>query len=290
MAAGYLSTLAFATCFLAALAVLAVEPPLSHSRTLAAGLLLLGAGGAAHPLFMVWAVAVLAPALLLVAVAGRRHDGVRVGGPVRAVVIGAVVTAAAVAATGGMHASALEYSRDGMLKQTGLSPLSIPFHQDKLVIALPFLAIALASALLALSCRRRAAGWWHGRYSEPGLPPATAVFAVWIAGTLASALLLGLGVAVPAQRLAIFCLPLPMLAAIGAAEILRPRPSGWTRGSAAGRLLHVAAAMLVVGFAIALGFQGWRVEAGGSTVSHESLLVERWLRRPSRWRRRARRW
>src|SRR5262249_4535415 len=69
----------------------------------------------------------------------------------------------------------------------------------------------------------------------------------------------------------------PMLAAIGAAELLLPQraaPRATLKG-AVRRRAAVAAAMLVVGFAAALGIQGWRVEAQGSIASRDSLQVER---------------
>jgi len=273
LAAGYLSTLIFTAEFLAAM-VLIVRAR-SRPNAVAAGLLL-GAGGASHPLFMLWALATVAPALLVVAIVRRWAARVFLIRAITSIVIGVGATAVTILVTGGLHPNALEFSRDGMLKPVGLGSLSVSFHQDKMMAAAPFFAVSMVSACLCITRSRRFVRWARGAPSAAGVF-VSGVTATWVGGTLIAAALLLLSVPAPAQRLVIFCLPLSMLAAVGAAAVFRPdapsRSSSPAR--AAGRRVLVAAAMLVVWIGIGLAAIGWWAESKSSTVSTQSLGIER---------------
>jgi hypothetical protein len=273
LAAGYLSTLMFAAEFLAAMVLIVRD-----RSTLAAGAagLLLGAAGAAHPLFMVWTIAVIVPALVAVRLWARPSSRAFMARALASLVIGGLVTGLAVVVTGGLHAGALEFSRDGMLKSVGLGSLSLPFHREKMLLAAPFFLFSAACACLSLTCRARLSRWWSGPREAPRLF-AGGVAVAWVGGTLLAGVLLLLSVPAPAQRLVIFCLPLPMLAGIGAAAVLKPRPAGaeMAASTSRARRVMVALAMLAIWLGVGIAAQGWLVEAKGSVVSRHTLLVER---------------
>jgi len=266
LAAGYVSTLVFAAEFLAALTVLAMES--SRRSTVIAGLLL-GAAGSAHPLFMAWAVCMAIPALigcLLVSTRSRASAPFAAG----ALATGAGLTVVALVATGGLHAQALEFSGDQMLKATNLGGEVVAFHQMKMYDGLPFFLLCAFAALPSLHLLGRAKVWLSHERSTAAIFP-IAVLIVWLVSTLVAIPVLAAGIPVPAQRLVIFCLPLPMLAAVGVTSIVR-RPAGDTGSATSWRRRGlIAGALFAAWVVVAIAVVGWSSEARYS-VSEASAL------------------
>ena len=237
---GYFSTLAFGACFVAALAVLAHGADRPHAATALVAGVLLGAGGAAHPQFLLVGGAILCGAAVALAIFGPTRVPGR-GGSLRGIEgTGAVTVAGALAVgagltglgtlAGGPGGSTLDTSRDAAMRRLGLDALVTRSFTAVLYRYFPWWRTAIVLPLAALGL---------GRPRPDGRPAATLFWGAtvtWVLITAAgvAALLAGLGV--PGQRLAAFCLPLPLLAAIG----LRRR---WTRlfpargGAAAGGAL-----------------------------------------------------
>jgi hypothetical protein len=267
---GYLSTLAFLTPFLAALAVLAMAAGRrSNAPTLAAGVLLVAAG-LSHPLFLALAGGVslgVAAALLPAARAARSR-----GDPLRETMLGRLTLAWTVAlpiiwlslaASGAATRSGggVDTSRDAVLRRTHLGPLLKASYLRKLRHDVPWwrAAPAIGMAMTALPLWP---AWQEGpehAADDPVQRERTAAFwgamGIWLVITLGGLALLITGVAAaPGQRLIIVCLPLPILAGLGLAAV-RLRSSALT----------VAA--------IALGAALFAVTIGSAWVSNQPLAT-----------------
>jgi hypothetical protein len=116
LAAGYLANLAFAALFLAAGTALAMATP----RATLAAALLLGAAGLAHPLFLLLGLAILA----VTAGLAWRSDRAEVRRLAAAAAgAGGLVGAAALALLAGPGPPSVVTSRDGLLREAGLTDL-----------------------------------------------------------------------------------------------------------------------------------------------------------------------
>jgi len=247
---GYLSTLAFGEMFVAALAVLA-DTLIAEDRPwrpATAAAVLIGAAGLAHALFLFLAAAVLAGALTILFPSWwrSRHEVplLRSGfGQVAASSFGGLAAAGGglVLAAGG-PAFVLDTSRDALLRRIHLPSLVTNSYLRKLHHDFPWWrTLAVAALALTTATRRR-----------PRLPRSEAArlawgaLAAWLAVTIGAVVLLFAGVAAPAQRLAAFCLPLPVLAATGLHRALQGH--GVRRAlAAAGVVLFVVVAWLAWG-------------------------------------------
>lgn len=259
---GYFSTLAFGALFLAALACLSEGLESRARRPMVGASFLLGTAGLVHPQFLalgavliLGAVAALLPGTQRDLVAGEAFVRTSVGRITLASVGGLVITAlgvgAAALAGGNGPALAVDTSRDALLRRTGLTRMVRESYQQKLLHDFPW---HRAAAFLGLALIPLGAGCPDGR---PVLSPRSdrqkmfwGVLLIWLVVTAASVIALLAGLAVPGQRLAAFCLPLPVLAAVGLVGIRRKG-----RGPRAGRAAIWVAAGL--GVFIAAAWLGW---------------------------------
>ncbi len=260
MVAGYLSTLAFGSMFVAALAALAVGVRTPGWRPIAAGALLLAAAGLSHLLFLGLATAVVGGAVLAMMPASLRAHregtailGTAAGRVAAAAMGGALLAGAGFVAVGG-GSSVPDTSRDSVLRRAGLEKLLAASYRRKLRHDFPWyraeaVILAALSPLAGLWTREAPGGGvrariraWFERTESQRLLLWGAVFA-WLMVTILGVVALFAGRASPGQRLAAFCLPVPILGTIGLARL---RPVG--RG-----LLTIAAA---TAFAV-VGWMAW---------------------------------
>ncbi|CAN5172559.1 hypothetical protein BH20ACT24_BH20ACT24_01750 [soil metagenome] len=235
LVAGYFSTLAFGALFLAALALLALTLRARGGwREVVAVALLLGAAGLAHPLFVPLALGVMAGGLVALAPAWRRDRALglkwtgRGATRVAAAALGGLaVTVVGLPLVGVSAAVTLDTSRDAVLRRLGLGHLVTESFQRKLRNDFPWWR---AVSVVGLALAPFAPTGWGGRGAprrKDGDGPASressqdsgrlfwGLMLAWVALTVISVLALLAGVPAPGQRLAAFCLPLPLLASIG---------------------------------------------------------------------------
>jgi len=265
MVAGYLSTVAFGSMFLAVLTVLATATRVGRWSAVVAGAGLLAAAGLSHLLFLALAAAVLAGAI--VALVPLSIQRVRSGSsPART-----PAAQVAWAAAGGGALAMLGYaaiggglpppdtSRDSILRRAGLGDLLRTSYRRKLRHDFPWyrLLVVTAAALCPLALRPTVdrertveRGSRHRLFTarlaqaDPGRLVLWGSLASWLLVTVGGVAALVAGLAAsPGQRLAAFCLPLPILGAIGLAM---PR-------STRGRALSAAAAVVFV----VVGWLAW---------------------------------
>jgi hypothetical protein len=267
LAPGFYSTLAFGAAFLAGLASLTEGLDGRSWWPVGAAAGLFAAAGLSHVLFLVLAAAALGGGLLALVPLSRR--AVAAGGtwsvsPAGKVVAAAAGGAALVTAGLGLEGSLAQVlragsetpvtARDTILRRTGLSSLVRTSYRRKLVHDFPWYraVVLLGTGLLPFA--------WPGprRALDPrsGRRPARRWFFVgavgaWLVFTLGGIAALIVGLGSPGQRLAAFCLPLPMLGGIGVWHILGAR-----RGSRAGRVVLV---LVVLGYG-AVAWMAWNNE------------------------------
>jgi hypothetical protein len=257
MVAGYLSTLAYGAVLMAALACLVhglagAGPGRGREGRVAAAAVLVGASGLMHLQFLALTAVALAGAGIALLPAWRRDAALGIAFGDRALarvatagVGGAVVAAAGFLATrsgtGGLPR--LDTSRDAFLRRTHVRPSLAESYRRKLHHDFPWYRVATLGAL-SLTPLLPAA-----RRPRPPLPQAQdrvrflwGVVVAWLAVTLGSVVLLVFGVLAPAQRLAAFCLPVPILGAVGLARLRANRAGGRSAVGVAG----AAAVFLVV--------------------------------------------
>jgi hypothetical protein len=258
MVSGYLSTLAFGTAFVAALAVAAERadrPGGLDAGTMATIAGLVAAAGLFHLQFLVFAGAVAAGVVIALAPAARRDmaagrpasrtAAARVAGAMAA---GAALAVAGFAAVGGgPHAP--ETSRDAVLRRAGLGGSLVKSYRRKLLHDFPWFRALTTAGLAATALRgsfpprlRALRGRWFETRDLRALILAGAV-ASWLIVTIAAVVALRLGIGAPGQRLAAFCLPLPILAAMGLARLVGARRAL----AAAGVVLFVVVGWLAWG-------------------------------------------
>lgn len=222
---GYLSTLAFGTAFVGMLALLAEGFGRADRRSVVGAAMLLGAAGLAHPVFLALAGAVIGGGLLALAPATRRElalgaslSSTGAGRVLAASVGGVAVTAAGVGATALAPTDgprlAVDTSRDAVLRRTGLGAAFTETYHRKLIHDFPWYRAAVAiaapsTALFAAKVPREGAAFFWG------------TMIAWAAVTVVAVLALVVGIRVPGQRLAIFCLAIPALAAVGLGRLPR---------------------------------------------------------------------
>lgn len=258
MVAGYLSTLAFGTAFVAALAVAAKRTdPADHPgpRAVAAIAALVAAAGLFHLLFLAFAAAVGAGIVVALAPAARRDmaGGSPASRTAAARVAGAMAAGAALAVAGfvavGGGPPGPETSRDAILRRARLGGSLVNSYRRKLLHDFPWYRALTTVGLAATglwgsspprlrAMRRR---WSESRDLGPVI--LAGAMASWLIVSLGAVVALRLGIGAPGQRLAAFCLPLPILAAIGLARLMTARPAL----AAAGVVLFVVVGWLAWG-------------------------------------------
>jgi hypothetical protein len=227
---GYLSTLAFGTAFVGMLALAAVGLGRADRRTVVGAAILLGAAGLAHPVFLALAGVVIGGGLLALVPATRRQlaegnalSSTGAGRVLAASVGGVAVTAAGVGATAFASTDgprlAVDTSRDAVLRRTGLGGAFTETYRRKLLHDFPWYraVVTIAAPLTALFARRA---------QRDGSAFFWGTMIAWAGVTVVAVLALLVGIRVPGQRLAIFCLAIPALAAVGLRRIGRPLLAG----------------------------------------------------------------
>jgi hypothetical protein len=260
LVAGYLSTLAFGMFLVATLAVLAsdlrrgeAEGPNARSTPLAVGLF--AAAGLCHPLFLLLGWVVLAGCVVALLPAWRRDAtaGIpwtrrgltRISG---AALGGGLVTIATLPLMFG--AVGLETSRDAVLRRLGLGDRVTESYQRKLRDDFSWYRAVVVLGLAALPfVRRRSDRPSPGQRLSLGGTPTDSeslfwgALVAWLVATAVGVVGLLVGVALPGHRLALFCLPLPLLAAMGLARVRDSH--GANRGVVALGVLSAAAFLAV---------------------------------------------
>ncbi len=227
LAAGYLANLAFAAAFLAAGALLA-----SGGRRSAAGAAaLLGAGGLAHPLFLLVGVAILGLTAALV----WREDR---AGAARAALAGlgggALAGAGLLAAMAGPAPLGVDTSKDGFLRRAGLIAELRDAYRDRFLQRWARY-VQWASVPLAVAGLGRTGGFLGPFLAAWGL-----LTAVGVTVSLATGL-------APADRFVTFGFVVPILSALGLLRLraaLRGRPV-LAAVAAGGLLLAMLAGSLI---------------------------------------------
>jgi len=258
---GYLSTLAFGTLFIAALACLSEGLEEGDWRPIAAACILLGAAGLAHPQFLLlgWALVLgglvaLVPPMNRGLANGERFARTSVGRVVLAGGGGLMVTAVGVGAAalaGGIGPGlTVDTSRDGVLRRTGLSRMVRDSYREKLVHDFPWHRAA-AFPGLALTALAGCGETRRARHSRgDGRNLFWGVLIAWLVVTAGAVIALLLGLPVPGQRLAAFCLPLPALAAVGLSRVHE-------RFRARGGKVAVVALAVGLGLFLVPAWLGW---------------------------------
>jgi hypothetical protein len=266
---GYFATLFFGTCFVAGLALIVEGLDRAGWFPLAASVGLLGAAGLGHPVFLLFGSAViLGGAVALIPSSRRaraagvpllRTPAVRSGLPVLGA---AAVAAGGLAAVGVGLSPGLDTSRDAFLRRLGRSPVVLLSYRNQLFLHLPaFTGFTFGAAVMA-GPALEAAGDEGCRKPRDGKRFFWGVLFTWLATTLAAIALLVLRFDVPGHRMVLFCVPLPVILAVGVSSLLRsdlerslPPHQGRKRLGRGSFLMaaHVFAVLLLV----AAGWYGW---------------------------------
>jgi hypothetical protein len=241
LVAGFFSTLAFSAIFLAGLTCLVWSLVHEERRTVAGAGVLIGAAGLAHPIFMVLGGALIIGGLLGLASGGppphwrgRIQESIRK--PLPAVLIAIAAVVVGLAFMGGLRAG-IPTSADGLLRSLGLHDFLVSAHRERLINLLPpfLVASALAAFLMPSAYRTGRASTTTTVSLHANTKEATrfliGMFGAWAAVTVVGAVLLFMRVGVPAQRLVMFGLFSPAIAAIAVSRLLR---SQWGRFLLAG--------------------------------------------------------
>ncbi len=261
LADGYLSTFAFLTAFVAALACMASsltttdasadgaapDARRANAPVVCAAALILAAG-LAHPLLLGLAGAVVAGGIVaLLPIAAR---ALRRGAPLRSTgaarvgaggLAGAILVPGGLALSGGFAGSAVVTSRDAILRNAGRSSLLRSSYTRKLThdFAWYRVLVVLGLAATPLLGRKEAGAAWRTERARFLWGAAIA----WVAAAGAGVAVLLAGTSVPGQRLAATCLALPLLAGVGLAAMWRrPRAGAWRVAAAAGAVLFLVLA------------------------------------------------
>jgi hypothetical protein len=228
---GYFSTLAFAALFLAGLTCVVDGLIEKRKWTAISGGVLMGTAGLAHPIFLGVGLVWVAGGLLGIALGGDLSAGarrLRMSGSSVMIAIGVALALSFVglAVTGGLRPGA-PTSADRLLREVGLGELLVTAFRRRLIVVLPpFLVVSAVAAILVA-----ATGEWRTSWREPrirldprrdqGVRFLWGMFAFWAAATMVAAILLLLRVDLPAQRLVMFALFAPAIAAVPLSRELR---------------------------------------------------------------------
>jgi hypothetical protein len=252
---GYLSTLAFAAAFVAALACMAAvlpgtgaRPPqhdASHGvRAFAAGALILTAG-VAHPLFLTLAGGVVVAGVLALLPAAIRaaKDGTPLwrSGAARiaaAALAGIALTPAGLLLSGGFDGTTVDTSRDAFVRRAGVGSLrssylhklshDFAWYRAVVVVGLAATPLVVRGTTTGDRGERRRFLW--------------GVSFGWVLIAAAAVALLLAGTALPGQRLLATCLALPLLGGVGLARLWRGPAAVHRWMAGVGALLFLALA------------------------------------------------
>ncbi|HEX2089031.1 MAG TPA: hypothetical protein VHI54_03725 [Actinomycetota bacterium] len=263
LVAGYFSTLAFGLLFVAALACLLTRAHAlaekDHRRAATvATVLLFAVAVMAHPQFLIFGAVVVTGSViaLIPSVQRDRRAGLPLFRTTAAwtagtFVLGTAAGAGAVAAIGAAARAHSDTSRDAILRRLRLSSLTNESYREVLRRFFPWFRVLTVGGLAATPLFVR-------RNPSPESNAATdrrhlfwGAVAGWGGVTVIAVVALIVGIRSPGQRLAAFCLPLPILGALGLREV-HHRLAGEERKALASRVLVLAGALWVV-----VAFMGW---------------------------------
>ena len=238
MVSGYFATLTFGVLFVAGVACIAGNFGRTDRMPTAAAALLVATAGLAHPRFLLLALVVLIGSIVWLLPGSSRirpPEARATWRPATRVALVGITGAAAAGLSlfGGGWASGvlLDTSRDTVLPRLGLSPLVRSSFKHVLSDAFPwYRALAavgtavLGMVVLAVVPRRESAGVPDQPRGANSLMEVAAadrvrllwgVLITWLVITVGAIAALLLGFRAPGHRLAAFCLPLPMVTAMG---------------------------------------------------------------------------
>ncbi|GEM_PF-1700449 len=238
MVPGYLSTLAFGSAVVAALACqvagIPLEPgPAASWVPFVASGGLVGAAGLAHPLFLGLGGVLVAGGLVGLVPAVRRDLAAGVPlirTPAFRIAIGSAaglgVTGAGLLYLGHAAKASVDTSRDSVLRRVGLGKLSQQSYVRVIIRFFPWYRIATVLAFLALPFVPLPRRIRSGPSGRAGASDRARFFwgsmLAWLAITVGCIVALLAGTSAPGQRMAAFCLALPVLGAIGVVRFGRP--------------------------------------------------------------------
>lgn len=270
---GYVSTLAFGSAFVAGLACLCAaaggdravtgataatadsERPGAAGAALVAGGVLVAAAGLSHPLFLALGGGVIAGGLIAL-VPGSMREAKAGTAPWRtapariaaASLAGAAAVALGLAGSGGLRGTPVETSRDFVLRRSGLGSLLRESYVRKLGHDWPWYRVVTVVGLAiipAITAGSRRGG-------RPGAPLSErarffwGTMVAWVAVAAGGVVLLLAGSAAPGQRLAAFCLGLPVLGAVG---LIAMRPDSARASGRRWRAIVAVVSLLFLGLA-----------------------------------------
>ena len=238
----FYATLAFVALFVAALACLSDGLGSARRVPFVAGGVLVGAAALAHPIFASFGAIVLLGGLAAMALARGAEDPDERRASHRRLlltaVVGGVIIVFGLLVARSAAGPTLDTSADGVFRRLDLpSLLNRQFH-DSLSVYLPAVWPSVTAAVLALVAIRT----WPTETSAARRALFWGSVSAWLLLTAGAVVLLFAGLSVAGQRLAIMCLPLPILAALGASA------GGPSRGraAAAARLVLLAGLIFLV--------------------------------------------
>ncbi|MDP9329718.1 MAG: hypothetical protein M3P11_03615 [Actinomycetota bacterium] len=254
-------TLAFIAVFVTGLVCVSEGLGSTRRPPVVAGGVLAGAAALAHPIFASFGALVLLGGLAAMAWAKRsaRDQGQPEAFDGRWLIagtIGVTIISLGLLVARSAAGPPIDTSADGLFRRLDLPSLFYRQFRDTLSYYLPALWPSLAAAALALIAIRR----W------PTATPLArrALFwgsvSVWLALTVSAVVLLIVGLSVPGQRLAVMCLPLPILMALGAS----------TTGPARRRATAAALPILLAGLVVLVPWY-WRSWATQKPNSAEAV-------------------
>jgi len=219
---GYLSTLTFGALLVAAVSALGMSIGTGGRGSLVAGAVTIGAAGLAHPVFLVLGAVLILGGLVAIAPDARRRraDGdpwIRV--PLLRVAVavlggtGLTLVGLAVARAG--PSAGPDTSLDAVIRRLRLGSIASAWRGYLPVDLTIFIATAVVIAILFRSGRPQTVERDEGNLGAPERSWIRGIGVSWLIVTIGGIIALILGFAVPGQRLAAFCLPLPFLAGVG---------------------------------------------------------------------------
>jgi hypothetical protein len=259
----FLATLAFGALFVAGLACLLAGLVKRTIVPCIASAVLIAVAGLAHPIFLIPGIVFLAGGMAIVLRTSANGEGPsvrritmrRVAGTA---VIAVVLFAIALAFTRAAPGSALDTSRDAFLRRSGLNALITQSYRITLFAYLPWLGSSIGAAAIFLLLARRS-----GQRDPSGVNPVRGFFwgvmATWIIVTVAGVALLAFGLGVPGQRLAAFCVPLPLMTAIGM--------TGFRQAAPLARPVKSALIAVFVGLLLPVYWLAWHSQVANSPAA-----------------------
>jgi hypothetical protein len=264
---GYFATLLFCACFLAGLVLIIDSLDRQAWPSVAASACLIGVAGLSHPVLLLLAGVVILGGVMALVPSSRRARAA--GIPLvrtSAVTAGVPLLGAAAIVAGGLSALGLglspgfDTSRDAALRRLGFAHTVLTSYRNQLFSQLPrFTGLAFGAAVLTGPMLEGTGR--RGRERTDTWRFLWGVLITWLVVTLVGIGLLILHFGVPGQRLALMCLPVPLLVAVGLFTLLASdlrRRGGKNRDVGGARVIGLLAVHgLAVLLFVAIGWLSW---------------------------------